>query len=234
MPPPAAPTDLVLTQVAEREGHGTLEWDHAGPAKFEVLYRRPYDVAWRTLHLANAASFGAGPYELEVPLTDDIDYTVVAINAGGEASAKPAHVTLVGEVQGIWFLPFKNGQIVNADRAWIGGTSPGLSAERDGELIVIPSRDDEVNVTSGKVRLYKGAAVGQLINRFGVTSDEWLGRLERLITHQRNYRWIWLASHRWMFKCELLTGPSLAPITAGGRAYGVDVGIRQLPNRHGV
>lgn len=231
--PPLAPTDLLLTQATEKVGKGVLEWDHAGAAKFEVLYRRPYDIAWKSLHLANEAHFGAGPYSQEVPLTDEIDFTVVAINAAGESSPKPDPVTLAGEVSGIWFLPFNNGAIVDDDRAWIGGTSPSLGAERDGNLVTIPSRGDKINITTGKVHLYEGSASGDLIERFSLTADGWLGRLERLAANQERYRWVWLASHRWMFKCELMSGPALAAIINGGRAYEVSIGIRELPNRHG-
>src|SRR5688500_19923672 len=123
MPAPAAPTGLTLTQTAANQGSATLAWTHAGTTKYQVLYKRPYDDEWKNLYLRNAAVFGAGPYDLEVPLTEGIAYTVKAINSAGETSAAATEVTFSGTVEGTWLLPFDEDEIEHDDQAWIGGRS---------------------------------------------------------------------------------------------------------------
>lgn len=236
--PPAAPTGLTLTPKGTGIGAATLGWTHAGTTKYEVLYKRLTDLEWQSLHLADSAQFGtASPWTMEVPLTDSISYTVRAINAAGEASPKATAIDATGTVVGTWFLPFVEGEIVDDDWAWIGGLSPDLIAERDGSLVRVPSRRDKLSVTTGIVHLYEGRADGTILDyaQFSLSGDEWLGRLERLFRNQRKYRWVWMASARHLFKCELTESIEVNHTTAGaGRAYEVSIGVREIPNRYGA
>lgn len=226
---PAAPTALTLTAKGTSFGAATLGWTHAGTTKYQVVYKRPYDSNWKTLHLANAAAFGtASPYALEVPLTGEIQFAVRAINAAGEASALSTAYASTLEIDGTWFLPFVDNAIDDAAWAWIGGGSPEMRQERDGTLLTVPSREDAISTTTGIVHLGMGESSGLLLTRHGLSGDEWRTRLTGLIRNQKRYRWVWLASPREMFKCELIGPITRTSSVAGGRAYTYSVGIREL------
>lgn len=82
-------TDLTLTQNASGDSLGTLTWAHTGVDldRFMLGYKRGQDTEWTNLEPVPAATFGAGPYETEVPLASDIEWRVVAVEADGTLSA---------------------------------------------------------------------------------------------------------------------------------------------------
>ena len=225
--PPVAPVISSLTAKGDRFGAATLEWTHAGATKFEILAQRPYDANYKSLHIADSAHFGAGPYTMEVPLTTGINFAVKAIDAAGEASVKSNIHTSTLEIDGVWFLPWADHEIDDTAWAWIGGASPELSQERDGTLLVPPSREDAISITTGIVHKGTGEQSGRLQDYHGVTGNEWRRRLTSLVRNQKSYRWVWLASPKEMYKCELIGPVSRRSVPGEGR-YEYSVGIREL------
>lgn len=231
MPAPAAPVISSLTAKGSSFGAATLEWTHAGTTKYEVLAKVPYETSYRSLHIADAAHFGAGPYTMEVPLTDGIKFAVKAINSSGEASVKSNILTSTLSVEGVWLLPWADHQIVDTAWAWLGGpdVSPEMSQERDGQLLVPPSREEAINVTTGIIHKGVGDIDGLLHTRHGLSGNDWRERLTNLVRDQKSYRWVWLASSREMFKVELVGPVTRKTTVAGvGAAYTYSVGIREL------
>lgn len=228
MPPPSAPVITALTAKGDRYGAATLTWTHAGTTKFEVLAKVPYETSYRSLHIADTAHFGAGPYTMEVPLTTGIKFAVRAIDAAGLASVKSNIHTSTLEVDGVWFLPWADHQIVDTAWAWIGAPSPELAQERDGTQLVIPSRQETVSITTGVVHKGTGDVSGLLMTRHGsMTGNDWRERLTNLVRDQKSYSWVWLASPKEMFKVELI-GPVTRRSEPGEGRYIYSVGIREL------
>jgi hypothetical protein len=227
--PPLAPTDLTLTAKGAKFGAATLGWTHAGTTKYEVLAKRPWDSDWQSLHIAAAAHFGAGPYAMEVPLTDEIEFAVRAINAAGEASPKSDALASTLKVEGTWLLPWANHEIDDDAWAWIASESPETSHERDGTVLTVPSREDEISSSTGIVHLATGEISGPIWTRHGVSGNAWRRRLTSLVKNQKSYQWVWLASPDDLYKCELIGPVTRKPtVISTGAAYEYSVGFREI------
>lgn len=82
-------TSLTLTQNAVGDSLGTLSWSHdaVNLDRFMLGYKRGVDSEWTNLEPLSVATFGSGPYETEVLITDgSIEWRVVALEADGTHS----------------------------------------------------------------------------------------------------------------------------------------------------
>lgn len=131
----------------------------------------------------------------------------------------------VGSIDGVWLMAFQGNVFMANQEAWIGSDSPPSRAEREGELFASPSRREKIS-QSGVVHLDEGTITGVLLDRFGVTGDQWLIRLQNLIRQQHDYD-VYLSSPRYYFKVELGTLDK-TPKVIGGRGWEVSVDFREL------
>lgn len=81
--------DLTLTQTTSGIPIGTLSFTHPDEVDLDraMLGFTTDGETWTNLEPRPIAEFGSNPYEVDVPLTEGIEWRVVAISAAGEVSA---------------------------------------------------------------------------------------------------------------------------------------------------
>lgn len=230
MPTPAAATSFTLTPLTTGSAGVTLTWSHTGTDldRFLVLYRPTSSSPYKKLVIAPKADFGAGPYSLVTATGEDFRWKVVAIGTGGERSVTNPTADMTSDIDGTWLLPLaRGGGLTSNTEAWIGASHPGEDRERDFALFSTPFNKEDFS-QSGPLHLRTGEIRGLLMDRFSVTGQGWLTRLRDVISKQRLYERVVLASPRDFFPVELTTGYRASPTIAGGQAWEVSVPYREL------
>lgn len=133
--------------------------------------------------------------------------------------------TFSGSVDGVWFLPMRDGAVITAAQAWVGSDTPPGESERSLQVFTIPSRREKIS-HAGVLHLREGTVAGRLMERHSLGADEWLARLESLILEQHKYD-VWMVTPRVSFKVELGSLSRQSLIMSGG-AWAVQFPYREL------
>lgn len=126
-----------------------------------------------------------------------------------------------GSIDGTWLIPHVNNTPVLNAEAWIGATSPPLTAEYSMDEFTIFNRPEEL-AQMGVLHLDRGQVDdGLLLARNGQTAATWLTRLQNIIQNQRSYSYVLLSCTAWQPFRVRIGGLSKSVTIAGGLAYRV-------------
>jgi hypothetical protein len=131
-------------------------------------------------------------------------------------------------INGVWLIPHIGNAPVVEEAAWIGATSPSLSAEVSRDEFTIFNRREELS-QDGVLHLDRGQIDdGLLMDRHGQTAATWLTRLQNLIRQQRSYGFVVLSSPSWEPFRVKINDLSKSITIAGGLAYRVSFSFREV------
>lgn len=126
-------------------------------------------------------------------------------------------------VDGIWLQPWNGSTFVSSAQAWIGAKSPRITGHRQAERFSVVGRAEPITQSSGVTELDEGVIEGALLNRNGLTGNQWLDRLDALVDNQENYSNIWLVSGRLFYRKVELGSLEASPEVIGGDGWLVTV-----------
>jgi hypothetical protein len=137
-------------------------------------------------------------------------------------------VTVETDVDGLWLHAFLTHSIVGLATAWIAGSTPTVTADRESERFRIVGRSEDISQSSGIVKKDEGTLEGTVLDRYGKTGIEWLNRLDALVRDQELYRRISLTTPRYQYQNVELGSLTVSPTVAGGVAFEVSLPFRAL------
>lgn len=224
----AAPTAPTVTQDATT-GQITFNWNHTGTeTHFEVRHRKGSGT-WTTALVAPKARFNSvNPRAYVTGSRPGFTWNVRALTPGATPTASvEATFSATATIDGTWLLPVVDGQVVSAERAWIGRDSGASGRIQSRSESNIPSRAESI-AQLGVFHLESGVIEGVLMDRFSLTADEWKDRLLALITNGSKYEHILYVSKRKRVKVEIYGDWSEEARQMSGDAWAVGLNYRQV------